>query len=1202
MINTPLEDAASVVLLVPGARAVICAFAVLFILLCPLAFDVAATTNGRLPPPNHSAADAPGTINGWRPLQVRDEGRQLLVPADPSVHRGRNALPDPMEVPEPLPRGRLAGEFDLLVILMEFQDVKHSSANTPARFVSGLFNQSPGAPSVYSFYMENSYGALKVVGTVTTVWYLSDYPMAEYGADGVRVDDRNGPVYRLVTEAVRKADDDLDFGKFDRNGDGFIDHLCVVHSGQGQESSANGDCIWSHKWYDYDEPRVDGVVAGPYTMLSEFSPVGTFAHELGHDMGLPDLYDYGYDTYGAGIWDLMATGSWADNGNTPVHLSAWCKMKLGWLTPVDLVATADNISVAAVEKSPSAYRIWIEPPYEYFLIENRERTGWDANLPAGGMLIRHIDERQKNNDDQDHRLVDLEEMDEAVNGDSPQQPTDPWHDSDSGFNPFSVPSTEAYAGYNTAWYVYRIGPNGQLMNFYVKCVDVDIAVLSIDFGLFMPEKVAQDIRAVVRNDGGKGQRDIPVTAIISRGDVEFLQTLVVATLSPGASSVLSWKWTPPHAGNFILAIRVDQPGDAVPFNDEKTGVLRVTTILFFDDVENGTGGWESSASIPLVPGLWHIVNRTDRYGDCSSPIHSWWGGFDTTGSYTRGTQFTYYYLESPVIDLTRVDAAGLSFSLKYDISSGLPSGRLADSLLVEASANLGGTWTPLDTFSGSGGNWSARMYDISNFTQSMFCFRFVLRSNFLMMGRGVYLDDMAVFASGNVYDVALGLSPPSGSAAPGVLLYYNLTVNNAGNRQDGYDIVCEGPAALTVTMNRTSLTLGLFGTGKVAVAARITGKAEAGSALVFRITAISRGNIRVSSTVNGSVNASHVFGIWLQDDRSPLRAGPGSGALFPVNITNSGNGDDNVSISLGGKWAACATLGASEMVLDPWETAVLDVMLNIPANATAGTELELCLTARSSGGQTARLVLKAVVDRARGVQMDSPDVRRQVRPGGTGRFEVMVRNLGNGDDIIILSSETEKGWAVSHDTAVPLGPFSETLIPVEASVPAGITGGMHTFLLRASVAGGGQATLNLTVEVVLPDVFIGKMGLSPELLDEGDPTTLRFTVGNTGTDNASAVTVTLYDNGRKLRVWDMGRMLPGHQEDITIRLGPGRGNHLFSLVASTPDRENATSNNEAQSECSVRASSSFIPGFGALILAAALVAFILSRGGRGQNR
>lgn len=1128
-----------------------------------------------------------------------------LVSADPSVHRGRALQPGPKESPDILPGGRVSGEFNVLAVLIEFQDVKRASANSPGRLSSELFNRTPGSSSVYNYYIENSYGSLKVAGTVTAVWYLSDYTMAEYGADGSSIDDKNGPIYRLVTEAVHKADADVDFSRFDRNSDGYIDHLCIVHSGQGQESSTNPNCIWSHKWYDYDEPKVDGVTAGPYTMLSEYSPVGTFAHELGHDIGLPDLYDYTGASYGAGVWDLMATGSWADNGNTPVHLSAWCKMKAGWLTLRDIDGTVDNLSLPAIEGTPVAYRLWIERPSEYYIIENRQRIGWDEFLPAGGMLIWHIDERITNNDDSNHRLVDLEEMDEASGGDSPIDAGDPWHDSENGFNPFSDPAATSYAGYSTALWVFRIGPPGPQMNFSVRMVDVDLAVAGLDYPMFLPEKVTNEIRAVVSNMGGREQSAIPVNMTVSRGEVLFHQTSVIPSLAPGQVTVLTWAWTPPKAGNYILTVRAEKANDAVPDNDEKTGVLRVTTLLFYDDVEKGAGSWEPGTNVPLIPGLWHMVNRTDAYGDSFSPNHSWWCGFDTTGKYTRGSQFIYYYLESPIIDLTRVDSAILAFHQRYDISTGLPFGLLADTAIIEGSANLGSTWKQLDSFTGNGGNWSAKMYDLTEFTQSMFRFRFVLKSNALLMGRGWYVDDIAVLASGNVYDVALGLSPNVTSALPLQTAYFNLTVNNAGNRQDTFELVSDGPESVAITMNRTVLKLGLFETGKVLVAARITGKAEAGLLLAFRITAVSKGNFHVSSAATGGMVALQEYALSLECADSPVHADPGAIALFGVNLTNLGNGRDAVFLRLAGQLAGCATLEQDNITLRPWELAQLSVTLAVPDRTVAGTELALCLTARSSAGPSELLMLKVLVNRVSGATLDAAGPHVAVRPGGTARFDLSLGNIGNQKEDFILSSDAPSGWRLAHDTGVPLGPFTKVSLSLDVTIPNDIFGGLHEFVVRAAAAGGGSANLTLAVDVVMPDVYLRDMKVSPGLMDEGATATLSMSIGNTGTTNASSVTVTLYDNGKMKKQWDLGKLAPGYQETITLSLKLGRGNHLLSAVASTPDRELSSTNNEVQVDARVRASSAFIPGpDGAMLAIAMFVAVLISNVlycRRGQN-
>ncbi|MEM2976593.1 MAG: M6 family metalloprotease domain-containing protein, partial [Thermoplasmata archaeon] len=407
-----------------------------------------------------------------------------LVPGDPRVY-GRSAPPDPgapMAV-----RGRAPPSSPrMIVILIEFQDVRHSPGREPEFFSDLLFNSSPGARSLRGYYFENSYGKLEVRGEVTAVWYRSDSNMSFYGADTLSgVDNANGPIHRLVTEAVRKADAEVDFSIFDTDRDGYIDFLIIIHAGQGQESSyQNRDTIWSHRWYDYDEPIVDGVAAGFYTMCSEFSPIGTFAHELGHELGLPDLYDIDGDTLGAGSWDLMSLGSWLDGGATPSHLSAFCKVRLGWIEPMALTASSENLSLQAVELSPSVLKLWVEPPHEYFLIENRQCIGWDAFLPGPGILIWHVDERAADNRDQTLRLVDLEEADEGLNGDSPVQSTDPWRDSEEGFNPGSSPSSSANSGRSTGWWVYKIGPSGNVMGLSVRHVDFDIAVTELRYEVF----------------------------------------------------------------------------------------------------------------------------------------------------------------------------------------------------------------------------------------------------------------------------------------------------------------------------------------------------------------------------------------------------------------------------------------------------------------------------------------------------------------------------------------------------------------------------------------------------------------------------------------------------------------------------------------------------------------------------------------------
>jgi hypothetical protein len=138
----------------------------------------------------------------------------------------------------------------------------------------------------------------------------------------------------------------------------------------------------------------------PETLAGGISTMGVFAHEYGHALGLPDLYDTDYSSQGAGDWSLMSGGSWngaARIGDRPAHLDAWCKYALGWATPMLIAASQDNITIAPASQSNAVYQFLPGSPAsggEYFLVENRQTTpgSFDYALPGPGLLIWHIDE------------------------------------------------------------------------------------------------------------------------------------------------------------------------------------------------------------------------------------------------------------------------------------------------------------------------------------------------------------------------------------------------------------------------------------------------------------------------------------------------------------------------------------------------------------------------------------------------------------------------------------------------------------------------------------------------------------------------------------------------------------------------------------------------------------------------------------------
>ncbi|MCA9867621.1 MAG: immune inhibitor A [Anaerolineae bacterium] len=245
-------------------------------------------------------------------------------------------------------------------------------------YVDTLFSEAPGAISMRNYYIEQSSGRYAVNGHVTD-WGRVPYNTARYGnnACGSSVcatvwyfveDSVNDWYQRMRDEGMSKAQinaylsqfdvwDRYDFdgdGNFDEP-DGYIDHFQSVHAGEGEETGGGSfgtDAIWSHRWYAfYNLIGVDGPSFNPaggiqvgdsnywigdYTIEPENGAVGVFAHEFGHDLGLPDLYDTFGGENSTGFWTLMSSGSYGNDGTVdlgrkPTHMGAWEKFQLGWL-------------------------------------------------------------------------------------------------------------------------------------------------------------------------------------------------------------------------------------------------------------------------------------------------------------------------------------------------------------------------------------------------------------------------------------------------------------------------------------------------------------------------------------------------------------------------------------------------------------------------------------------------------------------------------------------------------------------------------------------------------------------------------------------------------------------------------------------------------------------------------------------------------
>ena len=295
------------------------------------------------------------------------------------------------------PKTPIIGKKRIPVILVgfdfgPFRQFSKTEAEFEAFFNQRGYSEGKATGSVHDYFWDSSYGQF-------------DFQADIYGPYALTEEDcALGMTYAALLAAYN---DGFDLSAYDDDNDGLLDCFHVVFAGYSQNIPGHNDdaAVYPsmgevnlrgmgghHKYVEAScSVELSGIEG------SDIDGIGTTVHELCHLLlKLHDFYDVDYEksggeSFGLGMWDVMSSGQSGDNGYTPTDISAWNKVFLDWVKAIELKDSGE-ITLPNPTEQKVIYRINTKTPGEYFLLENRQKQGWDTYLPDSGMLIYHVDE------------------------------------------------------------------------------------------------------------------------------------------------------------------------------------------------------------------------------------------------------------------------------------------------------------------------------------------------------------------------------------------------------------------------------------------------------------------------------------------------------------------------------------------------------------------------------------------------------------------------------------------------------------------------------------------------------------------------------------------------------------------------------------------------------------------------------------------
>lgn len=635
-----------------------------------------------------------------------------------SVVAGQGAAPAAAKGLEPVASAKVTqpqtplggtGKDKELVILVQFQN-QASLGSTEAQWANHYFGATGSVDDFYDEATESQFGlapAAETCGTAdngVTNWLTLPYNHPNTGVNGAATE-------QYIADAITAASTCVDFSAFDTNHDGDLntDELHVTVIGAGDETSYSGPgntcnaapSIWGHEWSLDDAgitaPNVDGVTVGRegYTTFGEWhcaanegvafghkATIGIMAHEFGHDINWPDLYDTDQSGEGIGEWSLMASGSWGENalpGDSPSYPDAWALYYQGWKNPTPITTATNDITVGPhdtllLNPNPngSDWRFGEHSGTgEYFLLENRTQTGYDQSTPGCGIVIYRVDETvtpsNGANADEDDPLVAVVQADghkdlEAGTNRGDAGDSYPGTSGNHDLGNATTPNSKFHDGVasNLALHVDN--------NACASTMTVDVTHVGDPSAVVVPpanDNFANAVTASGDNGSTTGNNE---HATMETGEPQ--------PLGHGAASVW-YSWTPSVSGNATITM-AGSDFDTILGVYTGSAVNALTLVSANDDEDNPGGIYTSKVQTHVTGGTTYRLAADGYDGDSGDVKLAWSLVPDTTPTPTKMATTT-----------TATAPHKVKFKQNFDVTANVTAGATGTVTVMDGSKVLG---------------------------------------------------------------------------------------------------------------------------------------------------------------------------------------------------------------------------------------------------------------------------------------------------------------------------------------------------------------------------------------------------------------------------------------------------------------------------------------------------------------------------------